>query len=239
MSVGCWLLIVQPAGFPIRLWPCEVRTPPQSGAETVPVLPARIDPFRFTVFPASGKVPPPFAAVLAVIVELRTLTVGWLRPITWMAPASPVALFPEMVLLITLRTAPVSALIPPPSPIPPTAKLPATVVSITASVEPLPSTSRPPPVEELLPVIVERVTVDAAPALVSMPPPATAFAPPVMVSRSKEAAAGPITSKTPSRPPPSTVLPSGFPAIVSPAGSVASRSPLAATWSPAGPTLSA
>ena len=60
-----------------------------------------------------------------------------------------------------------------------------------------------------------------------MPPPATAFAPPVMVSRSKEAVAGPSTSKTRSMPPPSTVLPSGLPAIVSPAGSVRSRSPVA------------
>src|SRR5207344_1050768 len=80
MSLGCWLVIVQPEVFPIRLLPCELSAPPQSGPETVPVLPARIDPFRFTVFPASGRVPPPFAAVLPAIVELRTLTVGFVSP---------------------------------------------------------------------------------------------------------------------------------------------------------------
>ena len=49
MSLGCGET-GHPAGFEIRLLPCEFSAPPQSGAVAVPVLPATIDPFRLTVF---------------------------------------------------------------------------------------------------------------------------------------------------------------------------------------------
>src|SRR6185436_2211813 len=99
---------VQPVVLLMRLWPCEVSGPAQSGALAAPLF-ARIVFSRMTA-PADTSMPPPWRAWLFVIVTFFSVNAAGDESLSMPPPprkaTAPLALLPLIVLLLIVQIAP-------------------------------------------------------------------------------------------------------------------------------------
>src|SRR5713101_2092602 len=157
-------VMVQLSAAPIKLWPCEVKLPLQSGALPDPfVFPAMME-LRMMSAPPAIPPPTPFVAVLLVMVTLLSVSPF----MDWIAPPSAAAMLPENVELMMVPTPPVNA---PPLPFELFAwnVLPEIVIALfPMSTAPPPS---PPPLESFTELFRNRLSV-MEPAPICTAPPA-------------------------------------------------------------------
>src|SRR6266542_4979778 len=149
---------------PIRLCPCEVSAPEQSGA-AAPLLPAIRLFLRVSVLPAALSRPPlpPLAEFLATVTLLRVAVLAFATP-------PPVAAVLPLIVLLVSVSAPWLS-IPPPLPL---AVLPLIVLESSVSVPPL---EMPAPAPAALPLTTLCLSVSVPWFRIPPPPPPPASPP--------------------------------------------------------------